>query len=80
MYALTAGDVAGPVAAYGLGQLGTATVEPIAPASPSGSPAMQGAAFFQLPAAGFSRSAELGLLIALVLVVYIDGRVLPRKR
>lgn len=65
---------AGPVAAYGLGQADTAGA--IAPAGTS--PAYAGVV--RLPGGDFWTSAELGLLIGLALVVYIDGRVLPRRR
>ena len=70
-----------PVAAFGIG--GPSDGVQVAPvtSSPSGAPARPGQAFFQPSGSrSFYRSAEFGLLLGLALVVYIDGRVLPRKR
>ena len=70
-----------PVAAFGIGgPADSVGVSAIAPSSPSGAPAMRGQAFFPTGGRSFYRSAEFGLILGLVLVVYIDGRVLPRKR
>lgn len=63
--------------AYGLGvvDLTPATVAAASPAAATGAP------FFPThPGADFFRSPEFGLLVALAIVVYIDGRVLPRRR
>lgn len=66
-----------PIASFGLGS-GDAVAG--ASTSPAAEPAMRGRAFFTPGGERFTRSAELGLLIGLALVVYVDGRVLPRKR
>lgn len=69
-----------PVASFGLGTGDAVGVAPVAASSPSGAPAMRGQAFFPTGGRGFFRSSEFGLLLGLAAVVYIDGRVLPRKR
>ena len=72
--------LAQPVAAFGLDAGGATAFAPIAASSPAGTPAMRGQAFFPTSGRSFFRSAEFGLILGLVAVVYIDGRVLPRKR
>lgn len=68
-----------PIASFGLGGFSGASVAPVIPGSPSGAPATGGVAFFSTELGGFFRSPEFGLLIGLGLVLYIDGRVLPRR-
>ena len=67
-----------PAASFGLG---VGAAPPLSASSPAGAPAVRGQAFFPTAGGrGFFRSAEFGLILGLLAVVYIDGRVLPRKR
>lgn len=62
-----------PVAGYALGL--EAPGAPAATAVNGRPPIFAGAGMV-----GFTRSAAFGLLLGIAVVVYIDGRILPRKR
>lgn len=66
-----------PAASFGLG---VGAAPPLSASSPASAAAVRGQAFFPTGDRGFLRSAEFGLILGLLAVVYIDGRVLPRKR
>jgi hypothetical protein len=60
-----------PIVGYGLGPASqsAATATAARPAITAGAGMV-----------GFTRSAAFGLLLGIVAVVYIDGRILPRKK
>ena len=70
----------GLLTAFPAAGFGSGGAAPTAPGSPASAAAIRGQAFFPTGDRGFFRSAEFGLILGLLAVVYIDGRVLPRKR